>query len=562
MRRAKKRRLDAVRRDSSELENHLIDEYATGRISRRQFVGRGTAIGMSLPAVSLVLAACGSDNTPSASTATTEARAVRGGRFQLAVAPPSAEPGPLTVNDNGGGAVLSTGGEFLTNALPDGEVIPKLAARWAPNDDASVWTFTLQRDVLFHNGKPLTAADVAASFNRQLSDTGGSGTAKANLAGVLSAGATKAQGDVVVVFELDAPSGSFPALIGSNAYTCIITPADIRLEDWVEKGMVGTGPYKLQKYTPRVGAEYVRNDDYWDKQRPPLLDAFALRFYDSEAAMVVALQGGQVDGIGTLSPISAEPLIDDPRAKVVSARSAEHRELHMRADGAPFDDKRVRKAIALSLDRDAIVRGLYPEGFAEVGNDHPFAPLWPYTDKTVPQRTQDLEQAKQLLADAGVEPGSVRAELTTWNGLANPDYAQLVKRYADEIGVKLDLNIVDAAGYYGGDTWLTCQMGITEYGGRPVPNAYLTAPLRSDGVWNAAQFRNPEYDRLAASFMSSLDLQDQRRYARQIEELLLEETPIIIGFFVHRTDVVKPNVVGWQGTGTVTFDPSLVGYAA
>lgn len=556
----RQRKIDEIRRRRSGPENHLIDEYLAGRVGRREFLRRGSILGMSIPLVSFLAAACsGVTDRDDADTGVQENRpARRGGSFRLATPSPAGDPGPLTVIDTGGAHMLCTTGEYLCESLPTGEILPKLATSWEHNEDASIWTFSIQEGVIFHDDSPMTAEDVAATFNSQLGDEG-SPTAMANLGAVLASGGAQASDPTTVVFELERSTGSFPALVSSASYTTIITPARIDLNDWVDQGMVATGPYVLDSYTPRVGAQFVRNDSYWDQENQPFLDTFSLRFYDDEAAMVVAFRGDEVDGIGTIGPPSAESLIGDERANIVALRSSEHRQLHVRNDHEPFTDKRVRQALALSLDREAIVNGLYPEGFSELGNDHPIAPVYPFMDESVPQRTQDLDQAKQLLLEAGVEPFNI--ELSTWNGLANDDYAQLVRTYAEQIGIRVDLNILDAAGYYGTDLWLTAEMGISEYTGRPVPNVFLSAPLQSDGVWNSSQFSNSTYDKLVDDFISAVDLNSQRRYAKEIQELLLDETPIIISFFVRRTDVVKPTVVGWQPTGTVTFDLSRVGYA-
>jgi peptide/nickel transport system substrate-binding protein len=90
----------------------------------------------------------------------------------------------------------------------------------------------------------------------------------------------------------------------------------------------------------------------------------------------------------------------------------------MRTDKDPFTDKRVRQAIALSLDRNAMVQGLW-DGKADLGNDSPFAPAYPSTDTSVPQREQNIDQAKQLLSDAGMADGFT-VELQTWNGFEIP----------------------------------------------------------------------------------------------------------------------------------------------
>jgi peptide/nickel transport system substrate-binding protein len=236
---------------------------------------------------------------------------------------------------------------------------------------------------------------------------------------------------------------------------------------------------------------------------------------------------------------------------VVGQKSATHHEIHMRNDMDPFKDPRVRRAIALAVDRNKLVQGLM-RGRAALGNDSPFAPVYPSTDTSVPQRAQDIAQAKELLAAAGVGSG-FKVQLAVQNYQEIPQYAVLLQNAAKEIGVEIELNAMDSGTYYGDavfgkSTWLDSVMGITDYGHRGVPNVYLSAPLRSDGSWNAAHFKNKEFDTLAASYIAALDLEAQKAAAGKIQKLLLEETPIIIGYFFDYLSVTAKNVTGINPT--------------
>ena len=116
----------------------------------------------------------------------------------------------------------------------------------------------------------------------------------------------------------------------------------------------------------------------------------------------------------------------------------------MRCDQKPFTDPRVRQAIALSLDRPAITQALF-KGYSDVGNDSPFAPVFPSTDTSVPQRAQDIAKAKSLLAAAGL-PNGFTTPLVTENSLEIPQYAQIVVQQAAAIGVKINLKVAAAVG--------------------------------------------------------------------------------------------------------------------
>ncbi len=438
------RRIDEVRRESTELENHLIDEYVSGRITRRELVRRGTVVGMSLPALSFIAAACGGDDDDDGGAQTggaeTTAGAVQpGGTIRVALIQPTTEPNPLLVQDEGGAGMLGATGEYLSFSDENLALQPRIAESWEPNEDGSVWTFTIRSGVTFHNGQALTSEDVVTTFDKLINPDGGSANAQSALGGVLSAGNIEAPDDTTVVFNLDAPNGNFPTLVSSANYNAIIIPADLDPADWGQT-FEGTGPFKLQSFTPQQGATFVRNDAYWgDKANP---DTVEVRFYAEEAPMIVALQGDEVDFLEHFSVAGGAALLDNPDVQVIGISTATHRQLHMRTDKEPFTDNRVRQAIALAIDRNALVDGLW-EGRAEIGNDSPFAPLYPSTDPSVPQREQDIEQAKQLLADAGAEGFTV--QLDTWDGFEIPDLAQLVKNAAAEIGVTINLKITDAA---------------------------------------------------------------------------------------------------------------------
>src|SRR3989442_9086779 len=178
----------------------------------------------------------------------------------------------------------------------------------------------------------------------------------------------------------------------------------------------------------------------------------------------------------------------------------------MRTDVAPFTDKRVRQALALSIDRNAIISGLW-NGKAQIANDHPIFKMYHYSDTTVPQRAQDTTKAKDLLAQAGLSSGFA-VTLYTEQVQEIPALAQLLQAAAKAIGVTITLSISDSGTYY--DNYcLTSQLGITDYGHRGVPNTFLSAPLLSTGTWNSAHFNNPTDDDLHADYVKSVDLAAQ-----------------------------------------------------
>jgi peptide/nickel transport system substrate-binding protein len=220
--------------------------------------------------------------------------------------------------------------------------------------------------------------------------------------------------------------------------------------------------------------------------------------------------------------------------------------------------------MALALDRKALVDGLLG-GKADVGNDSPFAPVYPFTDETVEQREHDLEEARRLVSEAGAEGGS--AQITTFRDFELPDLAVIVQNAAKEIGLNIRPNLLDQSAYYGdavygNSPWLDSVMGITDYGHRGVPNVFLVAPLTSKGTWNSAHFKNPEFDRLVAEYIAALDLESQRSVAGQIQRLLLDETPIIFPYFYSYLFAVKKGFAGVRETAMGHIDLRKAGQAA
>jgi peptide/nickel transport system substrate-binding protein len=350
-----------------------------------------------------------------------------------------------------------------------------------------------------------------------------------------------------VEFHLEAANGNFPYLVSSDNYNAIIVPKGTDFGKW-QSTFVGTGPFKLTSYTQNVGANFAANPSYWGPK--PLLSGTSFKFYTSQQPQILALQGNDVDVIGQFVPSGAQSLLNNSAYKIIKLKSANHRELSMRNDKAPFTDPKVRQAVAYSIDRKGMVNALL-SGNGSVANDYPFGPRFPSTDTSVPQREQDLSKAKQLLSAAG--HSSISTTLLTEQYEEVPQLAQVIKEDAAKAGVNINLKVEPQSAYYGKSTygnsdWLDGTMSLVDYGDRGVPNVFLEAPLTSKGPWNAARFHNPQYDSLVKQYVAALDLQAQRQVAGKIENLLLQETPIVIPYWIDGLTATTPTVGGVNPT--------------
>jgi peptide/nickel transport system substrate-binding protein len=552
------KRLDAIRDDRSELENHYIDELLAGRIDRRSFMRKGAVIGMSTGLMGAILAACGGANKVGTSSGSASGSAsgsggasgtpVKGGTLKLASQAPAAAVNPLTVADAGGLCMLAQTGEFLTfdnnMAL---QLQPMLATKWTPSKNGTVWTFTLRPNVKFHNGQPLTADDVVYTFQQQ-ADTKNASNALSTFAGVLKPEGVQKVDSSTVAFHLEAPNGSFPYIISSDNYNCIIVPKGTDFAKW-QSTFMGTGPFKLQSYSQNQSASFVPNPSYWGGA--PHLSSTQFTFYTAQPPQILALQGGQVDVIVQFVAQGASSILNSSTYKIIQLKSSNHRQLSMRNDQAPFTDARVRQAIALSLNRPAMVQALLASK-GEIGNDSPFAPKFPSTDTSIPQRAQDIAKAKQLLSAAGHSSG-FSTELFTEQYEEIPAMATVIQQSAKAIGVNIKLNVETQSTYYGkavysNSDWLDGIMSLVDYGDRGVPNVYLQSALTSDGPWNAARFKNPKYDSLVKQYVAAVDLQTQKSLAGQIQTLLLDQTPIVVPYFIDGLTATTASVHGVNPT--------------
>ena len=546
------READELRRLAGPLEGNAIDEFVDGEMDRLGFIQRASLVGLSAASIGTVLRAFGA--TPLAQAATMAGQA--GGRLRLAIIPgPARDLEPSAFADHGTLATGSICGEFLTRSRQNLTLAPELATSWKSNSNGTQWAFNIRKGVKFANGQALTAADVVATYKR-LTDPNGGSSALSAFKGLLGPGGIKAVGNYTVVFYLQAASASFPYLTSNTTYQAIILPASYQMGTF-SKTPQTTGPFIMNSYTPGVGAKFDRNPNWWGGKA--LLDGVDVTYYSDNAAVDAAMLGGQIDLISQVNFSADRALFNNSNIQIFSTSGAPHRQIGMLVQTAaaakPLKDYRVRQALALTLDRVAAVKQLLG-GFGDLGNDSPFAPVYPSTDKTVPQRHQDLAQAKKLLAQAGYGRG-FSVTLTTEKFLEIPQLAQILASSAKKIGIDIKLNILTSDAYYGGTysggatgrgttPWLNSPLDITDWGHRSVPNVVLTSAVKSGGVWNEADYANKTVDKAIDNYEAALSLKDQRKYARQIELAMLHDSPYIFPYFFSWTQAGSKKVKGFK----------------
>ncbi|HEY0521096.1 MAG TPA: ABC transporter substrate-binding protein [Ilumatobacteraceae bacterium] len=577
------RLIDSVRRQASPHEVDLVDSFTEGRISRRSFVNRGMMMGIGAPLIAAVLAACGSDtktsSAPAGSTAsagttasagstasagttassgsTAPAKIKQGGTLRIAAQTPAAPLDPVAMADLGTYTPVTTAFEYLVDIL-GADVKPMLAEKWSPNADGSVWTFNLRKGVKWHDGTPFTAADVVATMDR---------LSASNLKSYIDAGSTKAVDDFTVEITLKHPDGQFPQQVGAYNPQSVITPKDFVIGTTLDQRKTGTGAFKLTSYDPATGATFDANPDWWGGK--PFLDKLQYIYSDDMATQMSGLQGGAADAIVQFTVVGGEALLSDDKVTVEVIHGSGHRQMWMNCREGDFTDKRVRQAVALGIDRQALIDNVL-KGKGDIGNDHPISPIYPFFDASVPQRQRDVAKAKQLLSDAG--KAGLSATLYFPKLQEIPQLAQLIQSQLKDIGMNVTLqqeSVVDGeewckvydsknepAGCDGGKDF-----GIVDYGPRGVPDVYLVKAYAT-GEWNSAHYISEPMRAAVKEYQSSLQLDGQKAAITKIETIANEDVPYVIPYFYNTLVAYSKNVTGIVSTGLGHFYCGKAGFTA
>ena len=323
--------------------------------------------------------------------------------------------------------------EGLTRIGRDGAVLPALAKSWEISGDGITYSFHLHEGVRFHDGSALEASDVVFSLERATAEDSANAQ-KGLFEPVESVAAPDAK---TVTITLKRPTGHFLFNLGWGD-AVIVAPESA---DGNKAEPIGTGPFKFARWVKGDRIELARNPDYWGEA--VALERATFKIIPDPAAAVAALLAGDVDAFANLpAPESLAQFESDSRFKVVVGSTEGETILAINNGKKPFDDIRVRRAIASALDRQAVVDGAM-FGYGTPIGSH-FAPHHPaYVDLTG-RYPHDTEMAKHLLAEAGLGQG-FEATLK----LPPPSYArrggEIIAAQLAKIGIKVELIPVEWA---------------------------------------------------------------------------------------------------------------------
>jgi len=408
----------------------------------------------------------------------------------------------------------------------DYKLAPALAESVEPSADAMTWTIKLRDGVTFHNGKDVTSEDVLFSV-RRVADPKKPGSAGSFLSTILDLDKSKASGGTVTLV-LKQPYAILDAALAEYTFGIIPTDFDV-------KKPVGTGAFSFESFTPGKTSTFKRYADYWGDKA--FVEQLNIQDFADDNAKVNALLAGQVQTIDNLPDNLVDAVKKQGGGALVSKTGA-WVPFTMRVDSKPFSDVRVRQAMRLIVDRQQMIdQALSGNGF--LGNDL-YAPFDPAYAKELPQREQDIEQAKSLLKAAG--QSDLQVELFTGDdiGAVAPASASLFVQQAKKAGVSI--KVTKKAPFYG-DDYLSYPFAQDFWNTR---NYIAQAQVGSikGGAYNETHFDDPTFTKLINDASKEVDETKRGTLIQDAQKIEYEQGGYIIWGFRNQLDGYSKQVQG------------------
>ena len=432
--------------------------------------------------------------------------------------------------------VLNNVLETLTFFDDDMNLIPWLAESWERSEDGLTWTFYLREGVTFSNGRDLTAEDVKWTFERLLDPEIASGNAFRLGAGTV----IEAVGPLTVAITTTDLDATLPASLAANKSTGIMAPESVN-DEGIVAVPIGTGPFVIGEVEGTTRLVLERNEDYW-QEGLPLLDAVEITPITDDVSRELALTGGEVDWIFTISPQNFAQLQADENVIVETAPRLSYDYFGFNLNREPFNDVRVRQAIAYAIDRAQIcefaffglcepVQGPTASGTAWY---YPYAPY-----------DRDLDMARSLLAEAGVGDGFTMVMNPVIGFEETIRGAQIIQQQLAEIGITVEIEpeeapvIIEKQGTGEFDAIMWSWLGLTD------AQDYFFLQHRTGQGFNFTGFSNEAFDALVDEGRTLVDFDERYEVYRQANEILVDEAPYIFLYAKQEVKAWSPVVEGY-----------------
>ncbi|MFO1425693.1 MAG: ABC transporter substrate-binding protein [Steroidobacteraceae bacterium] len=408
---------------------------------------------------------------------------------------------------------------------------PGLAEELATQDQRE-WHVRLRRGVQFHDGRPLTSADVVFSLLRH-KDPATASKMKTVAEQIETVTAT---GPLELRITLSGPNADLPAVLADSHF--LIVPADTR--DF-SRG-IGTGPFRLREFLPGVRTVVVRNDNYWRDGRP-YLDEIELIGIADEMARVNALLSGDVHVINAVNPRSTRRIRESGTHTTLVTPSSLFTSLIVRQDAPQTGNQDFTLAMKYLFDRPTILRALF-RGYASIGNDHPVPPGHPYYAADLPQRVHDPERARWHLKRAGL----LGLHLPVYASPAaegSVEMAAMLQLSAAQAGINIAVNRVPTDSYWSSH-WMKHPLSFGNSNPRPTLDLLFSTLYKSDAPWNESGWKNARFDELLLAARAEGEEARRRNMYVEMQHLVHEHCGSCIPAFIHFIDGYDRRLGGFQ----------------
>jgi peptide/nickel transport system substrate-binding protein len=381
-----------------------------------------------LLAMGLLLAACGDDDEDSP-----EAVAPTGDVVTIALGSEPTSLDPHLVDDGGERAVNDNIYETLLVRDAEGELGPGLAVDMPEQVDDTTWQFALREGITFHNGEPFNADAVVASVERMIrlmeEDVTDQAGFFASLAGA----------EAVDEYTVNVMTSGADGVLPSRMYWLKMIPATVGESDDLSADPVGTGPYRFVEFVRGSHVTIEANADYWNGA--PEITNVRYQFVEESGARLAGLLAGEYDVITNLQPEDV-----DRAPQAAQQRGQEHPLLILNATGGITEDPRVREALNLAVDENAIVENLFG-GYASIDNCQLLSPSILGHNTSLSAFGHDMERAKELLEEAGATGGNITLVGTAGRWLKDRELVEAVGGFWTEAGLNVDVQILEFGAY-------------------------------------------------------------------------------------------------------------------
>ncbi len=418
-------------------------------------------------------------------------------------------------------------------------VVPELARAWQVSPDGKRVTFQLQRGVKFHDGTDFTAEVVKWNIERIL-DPQNKSPQRSQLEPAVAA--VTVTDPHTVVFELKKPFAPLLAALAERP-GFIVSPAAVK-QAGADFGRrpVGTGPFRFVEWVADSQVTLERFPDYWDKGKP-YLDRVIFRIVPDPTVRLTMVRTGEVDIATDVDAKDVPALQGEAALRVSEVRPpARWTALQWQVDKPPFNNKALRQAIALGLDRNELKEVLL-SGFGEPARGPVVPGLW-WFDPNFKGFGHDVEQAKRKLAEAGF-PNGFRHKFVVENTPQWIRQAELLQGQLQKINVTLELEPVNTADAYALIVQRKTNWTHTRWTQRADPSGLLTILFHSKGFANSTGYSNPRVDELLDRAAVIYEPERRKPLYQEAERLIVDDVPYVFLNYTTEFAVMNRKVQNW-----------------